>query len=131
MGDNKRGGDMKKFFIVFALCFCVLSEKEAFATPQPVFSTDQKVANGLKLCITQPLSCTNGQELSQAFSEGMTLAKTALDSWLDMIYGLIKTAPLPVPAPTPQGMPQPQDIPEVQIVPVPQPGSPTPTPYTP
>ena len=119
---------IKKLTLSFVLVL-VLSVP-AFAAPPPALPGDQKLAEGMQTCITNPESCTNTAELKQSFKNAMVLGKEALDHWLDWIYSLLQSSPLPVPAPTPQGMPQPQDIPEVQTVPAPS-GSPQPTPYTP
>lgn len=118
-------------FLSAVVCVLVLSTAQAFAAPAGTLPGDQKLDSGLKQCITQPQTCTNSGELKESFKNAMVLGKEALDNWLDWLYSLLQSSPLPVPAPTPPGMPQPQDIPEVQVVPVPQPGSPTPKPYTP
>lgn len=121
---------MKKIFLSVVFV-CVLSTTQAFAAPTGTLPGDQKLDSGMEQCITQPQTCTNSSELESAFKKAMVLGKTALDNWLDWLYSLLQSSPLPVPPATPPGMPQPQDIPEVQVVPTPQPGSPTPAPYTP
>ena len=119
---------IKKLTLSFVLVL-VLSVP-AFAAPPPALPGDQKLAEGMQTCIVTPETCTNTSELKSAFEKAMVFGKTALDNWLDWLYSLLQSSPLPVPPATPPGTPQPQDIPEVQTVPAPA-GVPQPAPYTP